>query len=81
MRVPILLYQVGLGRILGGRFLMLTHIGRNSGILKRVVLEVIKSEPESGIYYIQIFVWESITNPEALSPPLSMTVNVSDHKS
>lgn len=52
MRVPILLYQVGLGRILGGRFLMLTHIGRNSGILKRVVLEVIKSEPESGIYYI-----------------------------
>ena len=36
---------------------------------------------ESGIYHIQIFVWESITNPEALSPPLSMTVNVSDHKS
>ena len=36
---------------------------------------------ESGIYHIQIFVWKSITNPEALSPPLSMTVNVSDHKS
>jgi len=31
---------------------------------------------ESGNYHIQIFVWESITNPEALSPPLSMTVNV-----
>lgn len=33
---------------------------------------------ESGIYDIQVFVWESIDNPEALSPPLSMTVNVSD---
>ena len=36
---------------------------------------------ESGTYHIQIFVWESITNPEALSPPLSMTVNVNNHKS
>jgi len=36
---------------------------------------------ESGIYHIQVFVWESITNPEALSPPLSLTVNVSDQKS
>ena len=52
MQVPILLYQMGLGFILGGRFLMLTHIGRSSGRPKRVVLEVIKSDPESGIYYI-----------------------------
>ncbi len=31
---------------------------------------------ESGNYHIQVFVWESIDNPEALSPPLSMTVHV-----
>ncbi len=31
---------------------------------------------ESGNYRIQVFVWESIDNPEALSPPLSMTVYV-----
>jgi len=31
---------------------------------------------ESGNYHIQVFVWASITNPEALSLPLSMTVNV-----
>ena len=31
---------------------------------------------ESGNYHIQVFVWESIDNPEALSPPLSMTVIV-----
>ena len=52
MRAPILLYQAGLGFILGGRFLMLTHLGRNSGRPRRVVLEVIKSDPENDIYYI-----------------------------
>jgi len=31
---------------------------------------------ESGTFHIQVFVWESIDNPSALSPPLSMTVNV-----
>lgn len=36
---------------------------------------------ESGVYYIQVFVWESVDHPEALSPPLSMTVNVSERKS
>jgi len=36
---------------------------------------------ETGIYHIQVFVWESIIHPEALSAPLSMTVNVSDKKS
>jgi len=35
---------------------------------------------ESGTYHIQVFVWESIDNPEALSPPLSMTVNVVDRQ-
>ncbi len=52
MRSPILIYQMGLGFMLGGRFLMLTHIGRSSERPKRVVLEVVKSDPESGIYYI-----------------------------
>ena len=36
---------------------------------------------ESGIYHIQVFVWESIINPEALSSPLSMAINISDQKS
>lgn len=33
---------------------------------------------EPGLYDIEVFVWESIDNPEALSPPLSMTVKVVD---
>lgn len=36
---------------------------------------------ETGIYHIQVFVWESIDNPSALSPPLSMTVDVIDMQS
>ncbi|MEE8180681.1 MAG: hypothetical protein V3T67_02450 [Nitrosopumilaceae archaeon] len=36
---------------------------------------------ESGNYQIQVFVWESISNPEALSPPLSMTINVREMNS
>jgi len=36
---------------------------------------------ESGNYHIQVFVWESIDNPEALSPPLSMIVNVQEKNS
>jgi len=36
---------------------------------------------ESGNYQIQVFVWESINNPEALSPPLSMIVNVRETNS
>ncbi|KEQ56588.1 hypothetical protein AAA799E16_01224 [Marine Group I thaumarchaeote SCGC AAA799-E16] len=31
---------------------------------------------ETGTFHVQVFVWESIDNPEALSPPLSMIINV-----
>ncbi len=31
----------------------------------------------NGTYTAQIFVWESLTNPNALSPPLSLPINVS----
>jgi len=32
---------------------------------------------ESGAYTATVFVWESVDNPTALSPPVSITVNVS----
>ncbi|PIW34489.1 MAG: hypothetical protein COW26_07020 [Nitrosopumilales archaeon CG15_BIG_FIL_POST_REV_8_21_14_020_33_23] len=35
---------------------------------------------ETGLYTIEVFVWKSIDNPEALSAPLLMTVNVVDPK-
>ena len=33
---------------------------------------------EEGIFEIEVFVWESIENPEALSPPLKIIVQVLD---
>ena len=35
---------------------------------------------EPGAYHIQVYVWESIDNPSALSPPLFMTVNVNERE-
>jgi len=35
--------------------------------------------PENaGIYAVEIFVWESITNPDPLSPPLHLDIEVRD---
>jgi len=38
----------------------------------------IPTEPET--YHIQVYIWESIDNPSALSPPLSLTVNVNERE-
>jgi deazaflavin-dependent oxidoreductase (nitroreductase family) len=40
-RAPVRLYDHGLGRVLGRRFLCLTHLGRRSGRMYRTVLEVV----------------------------------------
>jgi deazaflavin-dependent oxidoreductase (nitroreductase family) len=44
LRFPIWLYRVGLGGLLGTRFLMLTHTGRRSGKSRHTVLEVVRYE-------------------------------------
>ncbi|NIJ12473.1 deazaflavin-dependent oxidoreductase (nitroreductase family) [Saccharomonospora amisosensis] len=41
-RFPIQLYRLRLGRLLGGRLLLLHHIGRVSGKPRRIVLEVVE---------------------------------------
>ncbi len=51
-RLPILLYRAHMGWLLGGRFLMLTHIGRRSGQLRQVMLEVVMHEPDSKAYFV-----------------------------
>ena len=46
-RAPIFFYKAKLGFLLGERFVMLEHIGRNSGERRRVVLEVVANEPDA----------------------------------
>ncbi len=44
-RMPVNLYRLGLGRMLGHRFLFLIHRGRKSDLLREMVLEVIRYDP------------------------------------
>ncbi len=48
---------------------------------KENTLEIDEIELKIQNYQIQVFVWVSIDNPEALSPPLFMTVNVLEKNS
>ena len=52
LRAPIWLYRAGLGGLLGGRFLLLTHTGRKSGLPRQTVLEVVIREREDGSYVV-----------------------------
>jgi deazaflavin-dependent oxidoreductase (nitroreductase family) len=45
IRLPIYLYRLDLGRLLGHRFLLLVHQGRRSGLLRETVLEVLLYDP------------------------------------
>ncbi|HBY92828.1 MAG: nitroreductase family deazaflavin-dependent oxidoreductase [Ardenticatenaceae bacterium] len=51
-RLPLWLYRAHLGWLLGNRFLMLTHIGRRSGLPRQVVLEVVRYDNSTGTYII-----------------------------
>ena len=48
LRAPRLLYRQRLGWLLGRRFLLLEHVGRNSGNRYETVLEVIHYDTSSG---------------------------------
>ena len=52
LRLPIWLYRAHLGWLLGGRFLMLTHTGRKSGLERYTVIEVVKHDKGTDTYYV-----------------------------
>ena len=52
LRLPIWLYRLHLGWLLGNRFLLLTHVGRKSGIPRQTVIEVVKHDEESNSFYV-----------------------------
>jgi deazaflavin-dependent oxidoreductase (nitroreductase family) len=45
LRLPVLLYRLGLGWLLGYRFAQITHRGRRSGRIYRSVVEVVRFDP------------------------------------
>jgi deazaflavin-dependent oxidoreductase (nitroreductase family) len=46
-RAPVYLYRWRLGRLFGNRFLLLTHIGRRTGLRRQTVLEVMEYRQEA----------------------------------
>jgi deazaflavin-dependent oxidoreductase (nitroreductase family) len=54
LRAPIKLYDWGLGSLLGGRFLLVHHVGRKSGKPRKNVLEVVKHDTERDVYYVAV---------------------------
>jgi deazaflavin-dependent oxidoreductase (nitroreductase family) len=46
-KLPLVFYQLGLGWLLGTRFVQITHRGRKSGLLHRTVVEVLRYEPHT----------------------------------
>jgi hypothetical protein len=62
VRLPILLYWLGLGWLLGHRFLLLTHRGRVSGQVRHTVLEVIRHDRAADA----VLAWYERHRPRAL---------------
>lgn len=52
LRLPVLLYRLKLGWLLGERFLLLKHVGRKSGKIRQVVVEVVAHDKVEDTYYI-----------------------------
>ena len=52
LRFPIVLYRLGLGWLFGNRFLLLTHVGRKSGMERSTVLEVVRHDRPKDRYFI-----------------------------
>ena len=51
-RAPIWFYRLGLGGLLGERFVLINHTGRKSGKPRQAVVEVVQHNHESGAYVV-----------------------------
>lgn len=51
-KLPVWLYRLNLGWLLGGRFLLLNHVGRTSGRQYETVLEVVRHDDETDTYIV-----------------------------
>ena len=52
LRLPVVLYHLRLGWLLGRRFLLLCHMGRKSGKERATVLEVVRHDRSTDRYFI-----------------------------
>ena len=79
-RLPILLYKVHLGWLLGDRFLLLIHIGRVSGETRQAVLEVIRHDKAEIVYYVASGFGEKSDWFRNLQKNPKVTIQVGKHR-
>lgn len=46
-KLPIILYQLRLGWLLGNRFMQITHLGRHTGKIRKTILAVLRFDPST----------------------------------
>jgi deazaflavin-dependent oxidoreductase (nitroreductase family) len=80
LRLPLWLYRVNLGWLLGDRFLMLTHIGRKSGQPHQTVIEVVHHDKASDTYYVVSGWGEKSDWYQNIQKYLDVTVHVGSRK-
>ena len=52
LRLPVHLFHMHLGFLMGERLLLLTHLGRTSGRTFQTVIEVVEHDRQSGEYFV-----------------------------
>ena len=50
-KVPLILYRLRLGWLFGRRFMLLTHVGRHSGKVRRTILAVLRFDEQTNEIY------------------------------
>ena len=50
-KLPVFLYRLRLGWVLGRRFMLLTHVGRSSGKVRRTILAVLRFDEQTKQIY------------------------------
>jgi deazaflavin-dependent oxidoreductase (nitroreductase family) len=50
-KMPVLLYRLHLGWLMGKRFMQITHVGRKSGKIRRTILAVLKFDDQTREIY------------------------------
>ena len=82
LKIPIKIYNAGLGGLLGHRFMLLKHMGRKSGRIYETVLEVPYFDRETGRSFV-ISGWSDkadwFRNIEA-QPAVGVTTGVQPYK-
>jgi deazaflavin-dependent oxidoreductase (nitroreductase family) len=80
LRLPIWLYRLRLGWLLGDRFLMLIHTGRKSGLSRRTVIEVVQHDQATDTYYVVSGWGEKSDWYQNIRKSPQVTIQVRGHK-